>query len=221
MRFSDIRAADIVDEPAATRGGMFDLTTPDLRNLPAQATALLSTYFGDATEDVVRGRIDSFLSRYFSSKKEPAMAAGPQNSDSTDDVDDVDNDEVTPGTGTTETPAADLSASETPIGETTVTADLAGDERIRCKKIRALVDLAGVPAMFNTFIDNDFSVEQTQFALREIVAKKNPSLSAAVEEPAADKDADLKAEYAEMVKFKVTMGQSESDYIAHARQKSA
>lgn len=221
MRFSDIRAADIVDEPAATRGGMFDLTTPDLRNLPAQATCLLSTYFGDATEEVVRGRIDSFLSRYFSSKKEPAMAAGPQNSDPTDDSADVDNDDVSTATDTPEQPVADLSAAASEVIETTVTADLAGDERTRCKKIRALVDLAGVPQMFNTFVDADFSVEETQTALRDIVAKKNPKLSSVVEEPAADKDADLKAEYADMVKFKVTMGQSEADYIAHARRRSA
>lgn len=66
MKFTAVRAGDVVDEPAATRGGMFDLSEPDLRNLPAQATALLSTYFGDASPDVVRARIDSFLTRYFS-----------------------------------------------------------------------------------------------------------------------------------------------------------
>lgn len=68
MRFSGIRAGDIVDEPAATRGGLFDLTTPDLRNLPRQATTLLQTYFGDASPEVVRVRINQFLDRYFSNK---------------------------------------------------------------------------------------------------------------------------------------------------------
>lgn len=68
MKFTAIRAGDVVDEPAATRGGMFDLMTVDQRNLPAQATALLQTYFGDAEPAVVRSRIDGFLDRYFSNK---------------------------------------------------------------------------------------------------------------------------------------------------------
>ena len=68
MQFTAVRAGDVVDEPAATRGGMFDLMTVDKRNLPAQATALLQTYFGDAEPAVVRSRIDGFLDRYFSNK---------------------------------------------------------------------------------------------------------------------------------------------------------
>lgn len=68
MKLTNVRAGDVVDEPAATRGGMFDLLTPDNRNLPAQATALLQTYFGDAEPAVVRSRIDGFLDRYFSNK---------------------------------------------------------------------------------------------------------------------------------------------------------
>jgi hypothetical protein len=68
MKFTALRAGDVVDEPAATRGGMFDLMTVDQRNLPAQATALLKTYFGDAEPAVVRSRIDGFLDRYFSNK---------------------------------------------------------------------------------------------------------------------------------------------------------
>lgn len=68
MKFTAVRAGDVVDEPAATRGGMFDLSEPDLRNLPAQATALLTTYFGDASPEVVRARIDGFLTRYFSNQ---------------------------------------------------------------------------------------------------------------------------------------------------------
>lgn len=68
MKFTAVRAGDVVDEPAATRGGMFDLMTVDQRNLPAQATALLQTYFGDAEPAVVRSRIDGFLDRYFSNK---------------------------------------------------------------------------------------------------------------------------------------------------------
>ena len=74
MKFTAVRAGDVVDEPAATRGGMFDLMSPDLRNLPAQATALLATYFGDAEPAAVKARIDSFLDRYFANKGATPMA---------------------------------------------------------------------------------------------------------------------------------------------------
>jgi hypothetical protein len=207
MRFSDIRAGDIVDEPAATRGGMFDLTTPDLRNLPAQATLLLSTYFGDAEPEVVRGRINAFLDRYLANKGPTPMADEKP-------VEEI----VEP----TETPVEETAETAT---ETEPTADLSTDlaavERDRCKKIRALCELAGASDKFNTFVDNNFSVAETQAALRDIVAKKSPVLSQAVaQESESSEDAKLKAEYAEMVKFKVTMGQSEADYIAHARKKT-
>lgn len=181
MRFSDIRAGDIVDEPAATRGGMFDLTTPDLRNLPAQATVLLSTYFGDAEPEVVRGRINAFLDRYLSNRGTDPMPS------------------ETPVETTEEVPATETPVVETPVVETPATPDLSTDlaavERSRCKKIRALVDLAGVPDKFNLFVDNNFSVEETQAALRDIVSKKNPALSN-LPEPEADPNAKYKAEFA-------------------------
>jgi hypothetical protein len=190
MRFSDIRAGDIVDEPAATRGGMFDLTTPDLRNLPAQATVLLSTYFGDAEPEVVRGRINAFLDRYLSNRGTDPMPS------------------ETPVETTEEVPATETPVAETPVVETPATPDLSTDlaavERSRCKKIRALVDLAGVPDKFNLFVDNNFSVEETQAALRDIVSKKNPALSN-LPEPEADPNAKYKAEFAADARYAKSM----------------
>jgi hypothetical protein len=190
MRFSDIRAGDIVDEPAATRGGMFDLTTPDLRNLPAQATVLLSTYFGDAEPEVVRGRINAFLDRYLSNRGTDPMPS------------------ETPVETTEEVPATETPVVETPVVETPATPDLSTDlaavERSRCKKIRALVDLAGVPDKFNLFVDNNFSVEETQAALRDIVSKKNPALSN-LPEPESDPNAKYKAEFAADARYAKSM----------------
>ena len=98
-----------------------------------------------------------------------------------------------------ETPIEETTTTETPAEEAPATPDLstdfAADERARCKKIRALVDLAGVPDKFNLFVDNNFSVEETQSALRDIVSKKNPGLSNAPESP-ADPNAKYKAEFA-------------------------
>lgn len=133
--------------------------------------------------------------------------------------------EETPVETTEDVPAIESPATETPVEETPTTPDLSTDfaaiERDRCKKIRALVDLAGVPDKFNTFVDAGFSVEETQAALRDIVSKKNPALSNSPEPQKADPDASLRAEYAEAVKFKVTMGLSEEEYIKNARRQSA
>lgn len=103
--------------------------------------------------------------------------------------------EVTPEETPAKTVPAETSAAGSEVLATTVTADLASVERERCKKIRALCELAGTPDKFNTFVDNNFSVEETQVALRDIVAKKNPSLSQTPEAP-ADPNAKYKAEFA-------------------------
>lgn len=183
MRFADIRAADIVDEPAATRGGLFELTTPDLRNLPAQATALLSTYFGDAEPAVVRARIDAFLDRYFSNKEAQMPATEEVTETAT---------ETPPAQ-----PAADLSATgtETTGTQVSVTEDLALAERDRCKKIRVLVDLAGVPEQFNKFVDAGFSVAETQAALHSVVARNNPGLAETPSQTQPDENSRFKAEF--------------------------
>jgi len=107
-----------------------------------------------------------------------------------------------------ETPVEETTTTETPVEETAAKPDLstdfAADERARCKKIRALVDLAGVPDKFNLFVDNNFSVEETQAALRDIVAKKNPALSNVPEAP-ADPNAKYKAEFAAEPRYAKSM----------------
>ena len=201
IRMTALRAADVVDEPAATRGGFFSLDA-DLRNLPAQATALLNTYFGDAEPDVVRARIAGFLDRYFSTKGQPMAAES-----TTETI--------------TETPAApaaappDLSAAAPPV-VVTPTADLAEAERIRCKKIRALCDLAGASEKFNQFVDAGFTVEETQAALSQILVRKNAVLPATGDTTTADPNAAAKADFAEQQRLGMTFGMTEEEWIKHA-----
>lgn len=63
FRISDLYAADVVDEPAATRGGLFD--TNGLPDLPAMVTRVLDTHFSDATPDELLERFQGFLRKYF------------------------------------------------------------------------------------------------------------------------------------------------------------
>lgn len=219
MRFAAIKAGDVVDDPAATRGGMFSLEA-DLRDLPAQATALLSTYFGDAEPEVVRGRILSFLDRYFTTRGEQAMPENPE----TEPVpmETAADEQPIAAEHTEETqpaaPVCDLSASGVPEIAITATADLAQIERIRCKQIRALCDLAGCGDKFNAFVDAGFSVEQVQSALSLILPQKNPALGIVIDNQKDDPHADLRAEYRELASQKMTFGMSEEEYVKHARK---
>lgn len=71
IRIKSLRAIDFVDEPAATRGGLFSLESDSLADLPAQATAIIDTFFGEASPEVIRGRFNEFLTTYFRSKGDP------------------------------------------------------------------------------------------------------------------------------------------------------
>jgi hypothetical protein len=64
IRLKALRAIDVVDEPAATRGGLFSLDSDSLADLPFQATALLDTFFAETPAGVLRQRIDEFVTTY-------------------------------------------------------------------------------------------------------------------------------------------------------------
>jgi hypothetical protein len=206
MRFSGMKAGDVVDSPAATRTGLFSLTEADPRNLPAQATALLDAYFSDAPAEAVRARINGFLDRYFSSRGDDMPEPTPADTVTTE----------TPAAPAV--PAADLSAAPAIPVSQTPTADLAAAERTRCKKIRALCDLAGAGDKFNQFVDAGFSVEETQTALTQLLAVKNPVLSASVAPQESDPHAALRSEFADLQKRGMTFGMTEDEYIKHANK---
>lgn len=68
LRIKDLRAIDFVDEPAATRGGLFSIDSDSPADLAAQASWLLETHFADAAPDVIRGRVADFLETFFRNK---------------------------------------------------------------------------------------------------------------------------------------------------------
>jgi len=222
MRFEQIRAGDIVDDPAATRGGLFSMDA-DLRNLPAQATALLSTYFGDAPESAVRARINAFLDRYFANQETPTVStdtAAPEAAEAP--VEDIE-------LATTEELQAEDTAEESadiePVAETPaeapdaapVAAALSVDpiaaERERAKQIRVLCDLAGHGDKFSQFIDAGFSVADTQAALRDLTAKRGGIIQQAPE-PQPDPDAKYRAEFSQ---YREHITVTEEEYIRSRR----
>lgn len=181
MRFRAIHAADVVDEPAATRGGLFSLSEIDNRNLPAQATALLDAYFSDAEPEVVTARINGFLATYFKSKglQMPEQKAAPE-----PDVKIIAAEPLK---------TVDLSA------ERAQAADQARkDERERVTKITALCKQAGKPELADKFSENGSSVADVQAELFQMLCKSNTPVGedgGAGEVAKADENARYREEF--------------------------
>lgn len=67
MRLRKLVAADVVDEPAATRGGFFGGQL-SIATAPAKATQALDQLFAHAEPEVIRARVGSFLDGYLASR---------------------------------------------------------------------------------------------------------------------------------------------------------
>lgn len=63
LRIAGLHAADFVDTPAATRGGLFDEHSQDA--IPAVATWILENHFRNAGPEEVLQRVEKFLSRHY------------------------------------------------------------------------------------------------------------------------------------------------------------
>lgn len=74
IRLKGLSAIDVVDDPAATRGGMFSLDSDRLSDLPAQATELLDKFFADSPAEVIRARFGAFLETYLTHRGDDDMS---------------------------------------------------------------------------------------------------------------------------------------------------
>lgn len=206
IRFSALRAADVVDEPAATRGGLFSIDTVDLRVLPHQATMLLDAYFGDASPDVIEGRVRSFLRKYLSSKGHDMETAEIETTE-------------------TEAPETEVVATtetdESGTVETDTTADLSARdaERLRIKQIKALCEIAKCEDKFAAFVDGDLSVDDVKFALKELMPRRNATLSETDDVETATKTPDdkFRQEYRDFIKGGGKLSSTEDEYVTTRR----
>lgn len=74
LRVSKLRAADFVDEPAATRGGLFSMDPADPRSLAAIAAQIIDTHFADSDPEYVLERFARMLARHYGRKVDPMKA---------------------------------------------------------------------------------------------------------------------------------------------------
>lgn len=68
MRIKRLVAGDIVDDPAATRGGFFGDAPLSIATAPQQLTTALDSLFTDATPEVIRARSLGFLNTYLTTR---------------------------------------------------------------------------------------------------------------------------------------------------------
>lgn len=189
IRLKALRAIDFVDEPAATRGGLFHVEGSDsLADLPGQATWLLDTFFADAPANVIRERFGEFLDTYFRSKGLPIMSNVETKSSPEVVVEDQPN----------------LSQAN------------AAAELTRRSQIAALCKLAKVSeADRQLMIDAGFSVEQAQNWLKSSghLSVANPPVGEGAEQKPTTPQEKFGAEYDEQSAALQKIGVTREAYI--------
>lgn len=65
LRFANVHAADFVDSPAATRGGLFAVDWRDSKDLPAILDWILDQHFSNLTPEAVLAKAQTYLARHY------------------------------------------------------------------------------------------------------------------------------------------------------------
>lgn len=208
IRLEALRAIDFVDEPAATRGGLFSLDSGELADLPAVATHVFDTYFSDAPADVIRARFGEFLERYLNNRGDKMSVA-------------------TPAPAPVNPPAAPA-PQQTPVAAEFAAplkteADLAREQLQRRAEIGALCKLAKVDdATKELMIQAGFSRAEAQqyLATSGHLSAANPPVVEGVEPPSKTPDPDAKfaAEYDEHADVFSRQGLTKEQYIASRKK---
>lgn len=229
MRFKRFVAIDIVDEPAATRGGLFGDSPLSIATAPHKATEALNALFADATPDVIRGRVTGFLDSYLATRfggqltpSEAQMSDQGKPAGLTQEALDstlktfgeslsagilgkVDEklSALKPGEPTKEAPAP-LSATE-----------IQAAERKRCSELSALGKNSGLEdweTLSTSWIEKGLSLVEAKAAIGELAIAKN-GLTKDSGQQGDDPDAKYKAEYQKQLSSFTHMGLSLQDYI--------
>jgi hypothetical protein len=216
IRLQSLHAIDFVDEPAATRGGLFSLDSSDVADLPARATDLLDTFFAESPADVIRARFGEFLDRYLSNRGDVSMttaAAAPS---------------------TEQTPVTFTPAAPVVVQQSTLAAAVAEPYRTneqqesrdmlkRQAEIGALCQLAKVDdATRDLMIRAGFSRAEAQDYLKSsgFLSAQNPPVQEGVEAASSkpDPDAQFAAEYEQYKDVYDRQGVTKEQYIASRKR---
>lgn len=221
IRIKGLHAIDFVDDPAATRGGLFSLDSDCAADLPAMATGLLDTFFAEAPADVIRARFGEFLERYLKNRGEKAMstnapAVGGGELKKTEEKPDA-TPVVNPDLGAPVTEPGKILASATAVLRSTE-ADEAREQLKRHQEIGALCKLAKVDdTTRDLMLKAGFNRAEAQDYLKAsgLLAVVNPPVVEGVEPPKkeVDPDAKFKAEYEQNAATFASMGVTVEMYV--------
>jgi hypothetical protein len=204
IRIKELRAIDVVDEPAATRGGLFSLESDSLADLPAQATDLLDTFFSESSADVIRARFGAFLNTYLRNRGDT----------------DVTTTEQAPAI----IPAAQPAPVVVPVATLSIEAEAARAELAKAAKrgeIEALCKLAKLDdATKDLFLKAGFSRAEAQAWIKDsgTLSAQNPPLGEGSNDPSGEQKktpADaFGAEYDAQAATFAAMNISREQYVA-------
>lgn len=206
LRVAQVYAADIVDEPAATRGGLFDISTA--AGLPHAVKWLLDTHFADSRPEDVLERFEGFLKRHYG---DFTMTKTPETLNDVANVDEQKQAVIEPTVELSEPLEWDGHAREA-----------AQAERSRIKTLTTMCQLADASDLLPTFIDEGFSVEQAAMQLKLSVEQKRKVIpeerSAAVAtEKTVDENESYRNEYEERRSYYESKNVTIEQYIRSRR----
>lgn len=225
MRFKKLTAADVVDEPAATRGGLFGDAPLSIATAPHKATQALDQLFQDAGPEVIRQRVSGFLETYLANKFGPVL-------NSTEDEMSDDNKttltleqvqaEISSSLETALSPINEALAKLTPAPQeppqdppALSQQEIIAAERKRCTELNALArnsGLAKAEELAASWVEKGLSLVEAKASLADLAIAQNKLTTDAGDAP-DDPDAAYKAEYRKGLSSFAAMGITEEDYI--------
>lgn len=225
MRFKKLIAVDIVDEPAATRGGLFGDAPLSIGTAPHKATHALDTLFADASEDVIRDRVSSFLNTYLASRfggqDHPSEAQMSESNKAVgltqEALDSTLSAFSTKLLAQVDEKLAALKPAEKKADEPAPLSatEIVAAERKRCSELSALAKNSGQAdweTLAAQWVEKGLSVVEAKAAIGDLAIAKN-GLTSDSGQPADDPDAKYKAEYQKQMSSFMAMGLSLAEYI--------
>lgn len=225
LRFLSIVAADVVDEPAGTRGGFFGDEPLSIATAPRMASQVLDSLFADADVEVIRERCSGFVETYLANRfggqgthGEPEMGDSNAAAGLTrEDVQAIVSESLKASLSSFETKLAEMLAKKDDGGaadQQLSQADVVAD-RTRCKELKALAQTAGLQNWeqeSDKWIDKGLSVNDAKATITDLLLSKN-TLSSDLGEGNDDPDAKYRKEYNANLSAFVAMDLSLEEYI--------
>jgi hypothetical protein len=224
MRFRRLIAADIVDEPAATSGGLFGGLS--LADAPRVFASLLGVMFPSSPDLAVRDRVGDYVEQFLAARNGPSItteASMPQTENQGAASLDVAAMTAEITKNVTAALSSQLEASLKPTEVLSVVSEVVipteeetkAAERVRCRELYALASNAGFAdwqVKADGWIEKGLSVIEAKASLAEAYIAGNGLTKDAGAD--ADPDAKFRAEYRAQSQSFASMGLTEDEYVA-------